>query len=59
MVLSLVPGGVRVQAELAAGRPFDLAEGAADDLRARLSAATGRVAEVTVVPRREPLDLYA
>jgi hypothetical protein len=57
--LSLVPGGVKVHAELAAGRPFELAEDAAGELRDRLSTATGRVAEVTVVPRREPLDLYA
>lgn len=57
--LSLVPGGVRVHAELAAGLAFELAEDAASELRDRLSAATGRVAEVTVVPRREPLDLYA
>jgi hypothetical protein len=59
LVLSLVPGGVRVQAELAAGRPFELASDAAEELRARLAAATGREASVTVVPRREPLDLYA
>jgi hypothetical protein len=59
LVLSLVPGGVRVQAELAAGRPFELAEDAADELRERLATATGRVAEVTVVPRRDPIDLYA
>jgi hypothetical protein len=57
--LKLVPGGVIVEATLAAGRPVDLAEDAAGELRARLSAATGRQAEVTVVPRREPLDLYA
>ena len=59
LVLSLVPGGVRVSAELAAGRPFDLASEASDELRDRLAAATGRVAEVVVTPRREPLDLYA
>jgi hypothetical protein len=59
LVLQLVPGGVRVQAELPAGRPYELADGAADELRSRLAAATGRVAEVTVIPRREPLDLYA
>ena len=57
-VLSLAPGGVRVQAELSAGRPFELAEDAAEELRSRLAAATGREASVTVVPRREPLDLY-
>jgi hypothetical protein len=58
LVLSLVPGGVRVQAELAAGRPYELADAAADELREGLAAATGRVAEVTVTPRRQPLDLY-
>jgi hypothetical protein len=58
-VLSLKPGGLSVRAELAAGEPYDLAVDAADVLRERLSAATGRVAEVTVVPRRQPLDLYA
>ena len=58
-VLSLAPGAVTVRAELAAGEPFELASEAADELRARLSEATGRAAEVTVVPRREPLDLYA
>jgi hypothetical protein len=58
-VLSLAPGAVTVRAELSAGEPFDLASEAADELRSRLSEATGRAAEVTVVPRREPLDLYA
>jgi hypothetical protein len=58
-LLQLVPGGVRVHAELPAGRPFELAEDAAEELRSRLAAATGRAAEVTVAARREPLDLYA
>ena len=58
-VLSLAPGAVAVRAELAAGTAFELASDAADELRERLAAATGRVAEVTVTPRREPLDLYA
>jgi hypothetical protein len=57
--LSLAPGSVRVRAELGVGPAFDLALDAADELRARLSEATGRVPEVTLVPRREPLDLYA
>jgi hypothetical protein len=59
MLLSLVPGGVTVQASLPAGRPAEIAAGAAEELRARLAEATWRQAEVTVVPRREPLDLYA
>jgi hypothetical protein len=59
LVLSLAPGGVSVRAELAAGQPFELASAGAESLRARLAEATGRVAEVTVVPRREPVDFYA
>ncbi len=58
-VLSLAPGAVAVRAEFAAGAPFELASDAADSLRARLAEATGRTPEVTVVPRREALDLYA
>jgi hypothetical protein len=57
--LSLAPGSVVVRAELAAGQPFELASDAADELKARLTEATGRAAQVTVVPRRQPLDLYA
>ncbi|HEY0632766.1 MAG TPA: hypothetical protein VGC98_11975 [Thermoleophilaceae bacterium] len=57
--LSLSPGNVVVHAELGAGRPFELATEAADELEARLAEATGRAAQVTVAPRREPLDLYA
>src|SRR3954454_1054282 len=57
--LSLAPGTVAVRAELAAGTPFDLASDSADELQARLAESTGRAAQVTVVPRREPLDLYA
>src|SRR5436305_13330129 len=58
-VLSLAPGAVSVRAELAAGAAFDLASDASDELRDRLAEVTGRAAQVTVVPRREPLDLYA
>jgi hypothetical protein len=58
-VLSLAPGSVTVRAELAAGAPFELASDAAEGLRARLAEATGRVVEVSVTPRTEPLDLYA
>jgi hypothetical protein len=57
--LSLAPGTVAVRAELAAGAAFDLASESADELQARLAEATGRAAQVAVVPRREPLDLYA
>jgi hypothetical protein len=57
--LSLAPGTVAAHAELAAGTAFELASESADELQARLAEATGRAAQVTVTPRREPLDLYA
>src|SRR4051812_39746999 len=57
--LSLAPGAVSVRAELAAGQPFELGSEAADELKARLAEATGRAAQVSVVPRPESLDLYA
>ena len=57
--IELVPGGVVVNAELAAGEPYEIAADGADALRAGLQAATGRAAEVRVRPRHEPLDVYA
>jgi hypothetical protein len=57
--ISLAPGAVTVRAELVPGRPLDLAEDSAMQLESRLSAATGRAAGVTVVPRHLPVDLYA
>jgi hypothetical protein len=60
LFMSLAPGSVNVRAELPAGRPFELADDAASELRSRLAEVLpGRVAEVTVVARREPLDVYA
>ena len=57
--LEIAPGVVRVRAEVTAGRVYDLADDASDQLRSRLSAITGRAAEVTVVPRRDSIDAYA
>jgi hypothetical protein len=57
--LTIAPGSVTVRAEVGAGQPYELASEAADELRGRLAEVTGRAAEVTVIPRREPLDLYA
>src|SRR3954453_779136 len=59
LVLSLAPGAVSVRGELRAGEAFELGADAADELRARLAEATGRAADVTVVPRHDPVDLYA
>jgi hypothetical protein len=57
--LEIAPGVVRVRAEVTAGRVYELADDASDQLRSRLAAITGRAAEVTVVARREHIDAYA
>jgi len=50
---------VRAAVEAPAGRPFELAHTAADELHDALAARTGLEAEVRITPRREPLDVYA
>jgi hypothetical protein len=57
--IEIAPGQVRVRAEVSAGRVYELADDASDQLRSRLSAITGRAAEVQVVARRERIDAYA
>jgi len=57
--LELAPGLVRVRAEVTAGRIYELADDAADDLRRQISSRTGRAVEVTVVPRKDHVDAYA
>jgi hypothetical protein len=55
----LDPQTMRVSATLAAGQPFDLALNNAGKLGDALAAAVGRPVTVDVLPRREPLDVYA
>jgi hypothetical protein len=57
--LEIHPGAVSVRAEVAVGAAADLAEDHADELRERLASVTGRAAEVRIVPRHKPVDLYA
>jgi hypothetical protein len=57
--LDLEPGSLKVAIELPQGQQATLAEQAADDLQRELAADSERAATVTVIPRREPLDLYA
>jgi hypothetical protein len=57
--LELHPGVVSVRAELAMGAAAELAEDHAEELRERLASVTGRAAEVRIVPRHKPVDLYA
>jgi hypothetical protein len=42
-----------------AGEPYERAQTRVEELREALARVTGREAGVTVVPRREPLDVYA
>src|SRR4051812_6914829 len=57
--IEIAPGQVKVRAEVTAGRVYELADDASDQLRTRLSAITGRAAEVQVVARRDHIDAYA
>jgi hypothetical protein len=57
--VDLTAGTVRATVGAAPGRSFELADGGSGALRDTLAAKTARQASVVVVPRREPLDLYA
>jgi hypothetical protein len=59
--LRIEVGGGRVEAAVAAdaGHPYETADAASSRLQDGLAARTGLVAAVSVVPRREPLDVYA
>jgi hypothetical protein len=57
--IEIAPGQVKVRAEVTAGRVYELADDASDQLRSRLGAITGRAAEVQVVARRDRIDAYA
>jgi hypothetical protein len=53
-------GALHLGVSVAPGQALELAQADADRLRQALAAAIpGRAVSVTVVPRREPLDLYA
>ena len=57
--LEIGPGVVRVRVDARAGEVYELADGAAEALRQRLAAKTGRAAEVVVVPRIDHVNAYA
>ncbi len=57
--LSVAPGAASALVGVALGQALELASDRADALREALAAATGRAAEVRVVPRREPIDVYS
>jgi hypothetical protein len=53
------PEAVRVNVRARVGEPFELAERHAGELAEAIGAATGKPAQVTVSPRRDPLHDYA
>jgi hypothetical protein len=57
--LALDDERVAARVALGEGRPLALAQEGAGELRAALGAAAGRPAEVTLVARPDPLDVYA
>jgi hypothetical protein len=57
--LSLDRRAVAVTVRAAPGEPLEAAEQAAGELREALARVTGRAAQVTVLPREDPVDLYA
>jgi hypothetical protein len=59
MHFTLDPASLQLALTLAAGRAFELADGAAGELQSTLSNALDRPVSVSVQPRREPLDIYA
>ena len=57
--VALDGGAASVRAALGRGLPLELGERRAEQLRAAVAGAAGRPAEVTVVARHDPLDVYA
>jgi hypothetical protein len=57
--LSLDRRAVAVTVRAAPGAPLETATQAAAELREALARVTGRSAQVTVLPREDPVDLYA
>jgi hypothetical protein len=57
--IDLARGIVSARVDVPAGETLALAEEAAETLREALAGKTGRTAQVTVLPRRDPFDAYA
>ena len=57
--LALAGGTLSAQVRAARGMPYELAEQQAAELREALSQATGKAVQLTVIPRHDPLDVYA
>jgi hypothetical protein len=59
MSFVLDPASLRLDVVLGAGEPHALASQHAADLREALSAALGRTITLSILPRRQPVEIYA
>ena len=57
--VALDPRAVAVTVRAGPGAPLEMAENGAAELRDALARVTGRAARVTVLPREDPVDVYA
>jgi Flagellar hook-length control protein FliK len=57
--LTLEGGAVTAQVRAKEGAPYALAHAQAEELRDALNRATGKPVQLSVRPRRDPLDVYA
>jgi hypothetical protein len=57
--LALEGGAITALVRAKEGAPFELAQAQAAQLREALNQATGKPVQLTVSPRRDPLDVYA
>jgi Flagellar hook-length control protein FliK len=57
--LALEGGSVTAHVRAKEGAPFELAQAQAEELRDALNRATGKPVQLSVRPRRDPLDVYA
>jgi hypothetical protein len=57
--LALEGGTITAQVKAARGAPHELARAQTEELRDSLGRATGKAVQLTILPRHDPLDVYA
>jgi len=57
--LALEGGTLTARVKAAQGAPHELARAQAEELRDSLNRATGKAVKLTILPRHDPLDVYA
>jgi hypothetical protein len=59
MRFALDPASLKLELVLSAGEPYQRAQDSSDELRQALSETVQRTITVSILPRREPLEIYA